>query len=128
MKKNTDITSFFKKFITFFSAIYSFKSKNEFEILLDKKPDIVHIHSFFPQLSSSIFDICNKKNIKCVFSIHNFRIFCANGFFYRKNNICTKCYKKILFFQFFIDVIKILFWDHYPIHCLVFLIIKEMFG
>lgn len=101
-KNNTDINSFFKKFITFFSSIYSFKSKNEFEILLDrKKPDIVHIHSFFPQISTSIFDVCNRKNIKCVFSIHNFRIFCANGFFYRNHNICTKCFKRNPFFSIF---------------------------
>ena len=43
------------------------------------RPDLVHVHNFFPLLSPAIYAVCNNAGIPVVQSLHNFRPFCANG-------------------------------------------------
>lgn len=43
------------------------------------KPDIVHVHNFFPLLSPSIFSVFNRLNIPCVMTLHNYRIICPTA-------------------------------------------------
>lgn len=54
-------------------------------------PDIVHVHNFFPQLSPSIFDACARQGVPVAMTMHNFRVRCSNGFFFRDGKPCEDC-------------------------------------
>lgn len=43
------------------------------------RPDIVHIHNFFPRLSPSILDACGDANVPSVLTLHNYRILFPSG-------------------------------------------------
>ena len=52
------------------------------------KPDIVHIHNLFPNISARWLQGWRGP---FVVSLHNYRAFCSNGAFYRDGKICTDC-------------------------------------
>lgn len=51
------------------------------------RPDVVHVHNFFPRLSPSIFDACREAAIPCVMTLHNFRILCPTSILFHDGNI-----------------------------------------
>jgi len=55
------------------------------------RPDIVHVHNFFPRLSPSIFDACRDEAVPVVMTLHNYRLACANGLLFRDNAPCELC-------------------------------------
>jgi len=84
--KNTDINGFFKKFTSFFSAIYNFRQKRQIEkIIIANKPDIVHIHNFSPLISPAVFYACKKTNTPSVLTLHSYRILCPSSFLFHNN-------------------------------------------
>lgn len=61
------------------------------------KPEVVHVHNFFPVLSPSIFSACNDANTPVVWTLHNFRVTCANGLLFRNGTVCEKCVSHSVF-------------------------------
>lgn len=59
------------------------------------RPDIVHVHNFFPRLSPAVFDACADHGVPAVWTLHNFRIACANGLLFRDGQPCEKCVGKM---------------------------------
>ena len=57
------------------------------------KPDVVHVHNFFPQLSPSIYDACLELNIPVVQTLHNYRLICPGAMLMREGKICEQCIK-----------------------------------
>ncbi|MEY3789067.1 MAG: hypothetical protein RLZ75_3275, partial [Pseudomonadota bacterium] len=55
------------------------------------KPDVVHVHNFFPQLSPSIYDACLELNIPVVQTLHNYRLMCPGAMLMRNGKICEQC-------------------------------------
>lgn len=55
------------------------------------RPDVVHVHNFFPRLSPAIFDPCNDAGVAAVWTLHNFRVSCANGLLFRDGEVCEDC-------------------------------------
>jgi glycosyltransferase involved in cell wall biosynthesis len=71
---------------------YSESAKKSFGERLDQvKPDVVHVHNFFPLFTPSIYDACRDRRVPIVQSLHNFRLTCANGLFLREGKICEDC-------------------------------------
>jgi glycosyltransferase involved in cell wall biosynthesis len=60
-------------------------------ILRDSRPDIVHVHNFFPVISPAIFFAAQKCNVPIVMTLHNYRLFCANGLLLRDDVPCVDC-------------------------------------
>lgn len=58
------------------------------------KPDIAHFHNIYFSLTPSVYDACQDEGVPVVQSLHNFRMLCANGLFFRDGNICEDCLKK----------------------------------
>jgi glycosyltransferase involved in cell wall biosynthesis len=56
-----------------------------------ERPDVVHVHNFFPRLSPSIFDACADERVPVVMTMHNFRVGCSNGFLFRDGRPCEDC-------------------------------------
>ena len=73
--------------------IYSKENKKKMtEALEDFKPDIVHINNFQRQLSESIIDAINEKNIPIVFTAHDLEAVCPNKTMLDDNKeICELC-------------------------------------
>lgn len=61
------------------------------QVLGDEQPDIMHVHNFFPLLSPAVFFAARNFNTTTVFSLHNYRVFCAAGIPLRNNVPCTEC-------------------------------------
>lgn len=79
-KDNECINSFWVKFFTLFSSIFSVTVYREFSNFLDKhQPDVVHVHNYFPLISPSIFYCCYFKNVPVVHTLHNFRAICPTA-------------------------------------------------
>ncbi|HTW62009.1 MAG TPA: glycosyltransferase [Terracidiphilus sp.] len=55
------------------------------------KPDVVHVHNFFPTLSPSVYDACRSAGVAVVQTLHNYRLVCANGLLFRAGSVCTEC-------------------------------------
>jgi glycosyltransferase involved in cell wall biosynthesis len=60
-------------------------------LLAQNKPDIVHVHNAFPLISPSIFWACRKENVPVVQTLHNYRLLCSGGNFYRSGKPCEDC-------------------------------------
>jgi len=52
---------------------------------------VVHVHNTFPLLSPSILYACRDARVPVVASIHNKRLMCANGAFFRNGTVCHDC-------------------------------------
>lgn len=85
-----------KKFKLFFEIWFSFKHYyNIKKIVKSNKIDIVHIHNFFPLLTPSAFKAAKEGEAKVIHTLHNYRLWCISGIFYRDGyGICEQCIKK----------------------------------
>lgn len=61
------------------------------EYLRSDRPDVVHVHNTFPLLSWAVAQACADAGVPAVATLHNFRLVCAAGTFYRSGRICTDC-------------------------------------
>ncbi|HLM89194.1 MAG TPA: glycosyltransferase [Streptosporangiaceae bacterium] len=59
--------------------------------LREHRPDVVHVHNTFPLLSPSILYASRDARVPVVASIHNKRLMCANGAFFRNGTVCHDC-------------------------------------
>jgi len=63
------------------------------EKLREFRPDVVHVHNFFPKLSPSVFDACRRAGIPSVMTLHNFRILCPTSILFHNGEICERSLK-----------------------------------
>jgi glycosyltransferase involved in cell wall biosynthesis len=77
------------------SSIYSLKGRRLLESAIDRiRPDVVHVHNFFPTLSPSVFYACSEARVPVVHTLHNYRIICASATLFRDGAICEECILK----------------------------------
>ncbi len=55
------------------------------------KPDVVHVHNLFPLLSPSVMQVCRRRQIPVVATIHNYTLICSSGTLFRSGAICREC-------------------------------------
>lgn len=55
------------------------------------RPDVVHVHNTFPTLSPSVLLACRNQGVPVVATIHNYKLLCASGDFYRDGQPCHEC-------------------------------------
>ena len=60
-------------------------------LLKTKKPQLVHVHNFFPTISPSIYYACRDAGVPVVQSLHNPRLLCPAATFYRDGHTCEDC-------------------------------------
>ncbi len=59
---------------------------------LDAHPiDVAHVHNFFPLLTPAAHEQLHTRGIPVVQTLHNYRLFCANGAFLREGRPCEDC-------------------------------------
>jgi glycosyltransferase involved in cell wall biosynthesis len=55
------------------------------------QPEVVHFHNTFPLISPSAIHAVAALGIPSVVTLHNFRVFCANGLLFRGGQPCEAC-------------------------------------
>ncbi|WP_167320954.1 glycosyltransferase family 4 protein [Desulfomicrobium baculatum] len=55
------------------------------------KPDVVHVHNFFPRISPAVFWVARRLGVPTIMTLHNFRYACAQGMLLRDGQICELC-------------------------------------
>ena len=82
----------FSKLCVPFTAIYSFKTVQEVKKLIKEyQIDIVHVHNTLTMVSPSVFYAAFRCHVPIVQTLHNFRMLCPAGSFFRDNVICEEC-------------------------------------
>jgi glycosyltransferase involved in cell wall biosynthesis len=61
------------------------------ELLRSARPDVVHIHNTFPLLSASVLHACRDAGVPVVVTLHNYKLACASGDFFRDGAVCHDC-------------------------------------
>ncbi|MGE0268331.1 MAG: glycosyltransferase [Candidatus Omnitrophota bacterium] len=99
-RSNTELTkfSFREKSRFMWYLAWSDQSYRELRKLIrDTKPDIAHFHNIYFMMSPAVYHASKDEGIPVVQSLHNFRPLCANGLFFRNNQVCEKCLNGSLF-------------------------------
>lgn len=77
--------------------VWSSETRSDFDaILAEVRPDIVHIHNTFMVISPSIYSACSERKIPVIQTLHNFRLLCPAGNFFRDGNVCHDCVEQTL--------------------------------
>ena len=91
---NDSIRSFVRKVITAWQVPYSRWGRREaLRIIKKTRPDVLHVHNFFPLLTPSIYDACRKERVPVVQTLHNYRTICAGALLMRDGKPCEDCIK-----------------------------------
>ncbi len=96
-RKNDEIDqmNLIQKLCLPFTACFSLRTYKEVrKLILEKNIDILHVHNTLPLISPSVFYAAFSTHIPVVMTMHNFRLLCPKGTFYRKGKICEECIKK----------------------------------
>jgi len=74
------------------SSVHSRSSYLSMEnILRELEPSVVHIHNLYPLLSPSVLLACSRASVPVVMTLHNFRLICPIGIFFRQGKVCEAC-------------------------------------
>lgn len=55
------------------------------------KPDVAHFHNTFFVMTPSVLYACKDEGVPVIVSLHNFRLMCLNGLFFRDGKPCEDC-------------------------------------
>ena len=81
-----------RKILMTFGMLWSFKHYKAVEQLIkEERPDIVHVHTFFPLLSPSVLYAAKRKGVKVVATLHDTRFICPCATSLRGNKLCNEC-------------------------------------
>ncbi|TXR53343.1 glycosyltransferase family 4 protein [Reinekea thalattae] len=77
---NDSVRGFFSKIFVAVSTVFSIHGYIKTLKAIDKvRPDVVHVHNYFPILSPSVFYACKIKGVPVVHTLHNFRAICPTA-------------------------------------------------
>jgi len=97
---NNDIKTAGDKLLTGLKSIFSLHSAKRLQESIEHfKPDIIHVHNFFPLASPSIFYTASKYDIPIVLTLHNYRLLCPSANLFHKDKIYDKSLNKIFPFD-----------------------------
>ena len=72
-------------------TIWSISATHRLESLVERhRPDVVHVHNVFPALSPAVVRAV-PPSIPLVMTLHNYRLACLPGNFFREGAICEDC-------------------------------------
>lgn len=93
-RHNSEINTFsaVKKISMLSNTAYAKDSYRELSNFIEKhKPDICHVHNFFPLITTAVYGACKAHGVPVVQTLHNYRLACLNGMFIRENKACEDC-------------------------------------
>ncbi|MCZ7554734.1 MAG: glycosyltransferase family 4 protein [Anaerolineales bacterium] len=73
-------------------VIWAEDTRRELRVLLRAaRPDIAHFHNTHYMISPAAYYACRDAGVPVVQTIHNYRLLCANGWFFRSAHVCEDC-------------------------------------
>ena len=73
-------------------TVWSRETRRDLQaVLREHRPEVVHVHNTFPLLSAAVLYACRDARVPVVATIHNYRLACANGAFFRNGAVCHDC-------------------------------------
>jgi glycosyltransferase involved in cell wall biosynthesis len=77
-------------------VIWSRETRRDLSAALRReRPDLVHVHNTFPLLSASVLYACRDAAVPVVTTLHNYRLSCASGDFFRDGAPCHDCMHRV---------------------------------
>lgn len=74
------------------AMLYSFEARRRFAHLLDRvRPDVVHAHNIYHQLTPSILDAARGRGIPVVMTVHDYKLVCPRYDMLRHGRPCDAC-------------------------------------
>ncbi len=73
-------------------TLYSLETKRKFTRLLkDFRPDVIHLHNIYHQLSPSLLDVAAAFKIPVVMHLHDYKLVCPNHSLFTQGKVCQEC-------------------------------------
>lgn len=92
---NETVRDRWAKVRTAWRAVYSTAARRQVAAEIERfRPDVVHVHNFFPLLTPSVYDACRAAAVPVVQTLHNYRLMCVNTQFLREGRVCELCLGK----------------------------------
>lgn len=89
---NDQISGAGKKLRAFLASPYDARRKPWLaELLARIRPDVVHVHNFFPLLTPAVHEAAADAGVAVVQTLHNYRTVCAGAMLMRDGAVCEKC-------------------------------------
>lgn len=81
--------NFWQRLIGAARTLYSFEAKRKFKALVkDFKPDIIHLHNIYHQISPSILAVARKHKIPVIMHLHDYKLISPNYQLYARGSVC----------------------------------------
>lgn len=81
-------------------AIRTVWSQESYKIVRQKLQknayDLIHVQNFFPLISPSVYYAAKAEGVPVVQSLRNYRLMCANSYFFRDGRVCEDCMGKFV--------------------------------
>jgi glycosyltransferase involved in cell wall biosynthesis len=78
------------------SVVWSRSAREELRAAIRRdRPDVVHLHNTFPLLTASVLAAGADERVPIVATIHNYKLSCASGDFFRDGHVCHDCSGRI---------------------------------
>lgn len=92
IEQNTYPDTVVKRIGVAIDCVWSRRWYQEFSSLLKRnRPDVVHVHNFFPLVSPSVYYACRNAGVPVVQTLHNYRLLCPAATLYRDGDVCEDC-------------------------------------
>ncbi|MEG1955002.1 MAG: glycosyltransferase family 4 protein [Mucinivorans sp.] len=82
----------FPRLSNLFSAIYNRRSVKDIKkIIRQQKVDVAIVHNLYPLISPAVLPVLQSHGVRVLMTLHNFRLVCPTGLFFRQGAICERC-------------------------------------
>ena len=88
--QSAGLRSIFQYPFQLFFNLYAFYKV--YRLVKQHRIQMVHVHNFYYRASPSVFWAAKAAGAHTLLTLHNYRLFCLNGFMYFNNQPCTQCY------------------------------------
>jgi glycosyltransferase involved in cell wall biosynthesis len=61
------------------------------DLVATHRPDVVHVHNLNPLISPAVIPAVRRAGTPVIMTVHNFRLVCPNGLFFRDGAECREC-------------------------------------
>ncbi len=78
------------------SVVWSRTAREDLRAAIRRdRPDVIHVHNTFPLLTASILAAGAEERVPIVVTLHNYKLACASGDFFRAGAVCHDCAGRI---------------------------------
>ena len=64
------------------------------DLICRERPQVAHFHNTFPLISPAAYYAAKVEGVPVVQTLHNYRLLCPNGVFFRDGHVCENCLGK----------------------------------